>query len=1061
MSYLATSNYSYDMKYTDNPYIDLLVYETKNMAANCIVKNEREALKYETLESRKASNDLISYKDGYPVSESFDPDFYTETNRYYRMLNGEPPLPTKEEIQAFQDENGVNADIWPLYESKYIPLDNYISTNPERDELETQIPQDQRFLHLAGRSQAILDLLEHTGVMDQIRNDYTTDDFKYIYHLGDKSIDPYTARKAENFSLLYVPKGKFDEIFYKWKRYYERNRVFTISTVYSEAFAFGSEHYDNFIVIFIILQTMIDIISEVQEYIINNDVFDSRTIRYLFESYGIEYYKEIPIKYQIAMIKNVHTLLKYKSSNRNIVDICSLFGFPDINVFTYYLLKIKNKSRDDFDFYEESDITVIEFNRSQYSPKDQFTVRQIDKLYQNNNRYELCVSVDQFPGYKSIGWVDNTIIYNYAKDNNVPITEGMTVEIPNGTPVYSSPAPKEYVTEDMIGTEKQNQNYDLKFLKVPINEVNASKYMEDVSLQYSYEDIVEKDPFWDGRPTDTASGNDLYFPQDERTTSEKLKKEILDENFSCVRTKYISVDAAIDITQLSYQTMYFMNIIYDKTLTDKFFLELDGSIVEQANPIRSELSHVFILATSLQYLYNGIEPRFFKDMESNLYINGFNFESDWTDIYNDLQNITVRDDNGNKVIVKYGFLTELNSSEIDPQYSEGAFLSGRYKNDSGNYSSLVWHDLQNKKIHDMSETYSDYTYNGIGGYNYPTYLQPALETGYYSIDNLGVDEFGDYHYIDISWSTPYDPSQNSEADFLRWDNVDEWGSDLSNFDALKKMYLTNTKLYDHLVYMMNHAENKHMYDIYYSVFKSFMITKTSNQIFDGYDTPIDFLEDKDPVLYSVYQTASNISNNDERRSYISNICDYISYALEKYFDSDEWKYVYNIIPTHNLEFIQKCILKVIIFFKSWKTQMLDQTVQYVIDNKFSENGNYIQILDDISRRAVINGIEKVRPYDYPDFLVKTEPRDYASPKDKIHFEYTNGMYVASEDDFVWYEINEEVYLVRYIGEATIFRVASTFEGNPVRYISESCFGWCDIEHVVLPDGVKTIEGSDQ
>ena len=141
--------------------------------------------------------------------------------------------------------------------------------------------------------------------------------------------------------------------------------------------------------------------------------------------------------------------------------------------------------------------------------------------------------------------------------------------------------------------------------------------------------------------------------------------------------------------------------------------------------------------------------------------------------------------------------------------------------------------------------------------------------------------------------------------------------------------------------------------------------------------------------------------------------------------------------------------------------MLDQPVQYVIDNKFSENGNYIQILDDISRRAVINGIEKVRPYDYPDFLVKTEPRDYASPKDKIHFEYTNGMYVASEDDFVWYEVNEEVYLVRYIGEATIFRVASTFEGNPVRYISESCFGWCDIEHVVLPDGVKTIEGSDQ
>ena len=39
------------------------------------------------------------------------------------------------------------------------------------------------------------------------------------------------------------------------------------------------------------------------------------------------------------MVKNLHTLLKYKSTARCMVDICSLFGFKNIKIFKYYLLK--------------------------------------------------------------------------------------------------------------------------------------------------------------------------------------------------------------------------------------------------------------------------------------------------------------------------------------------------------------------------------------------------------------------------------------------------------------------------------------------------------------------------------------------------------------------------------------------------------------------------------------------------------------------------------------------------------------------------------------------------
>lgn len=358
-------NYNYDMKYTDNPYIDLLVHNTKIMAINSVVKNEAEALRHETLESRTESNKMISYRQGYPVDEFYDDSSYNEFNNYYRRLAGLPPYPTRAELNAYQEEHGYSVDLTPVYRSKYIIMTPYADMIDKEilDLYPTEIKNSDgeveylhKYLHQLTNNLTNVNILESYGIIDQIKQDYQGDDFKYIYYLGDKAIDPYTARTSDNFTLLYVPTIPFDEIYNKYKRVFERNRRYTLSVIYSEAYAYGSIHYDNFIMILIIIQTMVDLISEVQEYIINKDVFDSRTIKYLFESYGIDYYKEIPVRYQLAMIKNINKLIKYKSTNQNIVDICSLFGFPDIEVFSYYLLKIKTKSLDEFSFYSQNDV---------------------------------------------------------------------------------------------------------------------------------------------------------------------------------------------------------------------------------------------------------------------------------------------------------------------------------------------------------------------------------------------------------------------------------------------------------------------------------------------------------------------------------------------------------------------------------------------------------------------------------------------------------------------------------------------------------------------------------
>ena len=64
----------------------------------------------------------------------------------------------------------------------------------------------------------------------------------------------------------------------------------------------------------------------------------------------------------------------------------------------------------------------------------------------------------------------------------------------------------------MVGTEKFQDNYELKFLRVPISDPNVSNYIDDKSLRRSYDNITNQDPFWDGiSKSDILSEEDKGF----------------------------------------------------------------------------------------------------------------------------------------------------------------------------------------------------------------------------------------------------------------------------------------------------------------------------------------------------------------------------------------------------------------------------------------------------------------------------------------------------------------------------------------------------------------------
>ena len=349
--------------YSDNPYVDEMVYYTMQLGLYTTLKLQQQADAEETLEKIKKADAYIACIEGNPILAFFDrfpyevltstldadgrrygaglpdsearaiarnpslvykldkdaqtrvlnamkiwyPEQYVEENNYYRMLNGQPPI-------GYPD---IYVEDWR------------VDTN-----IDLSIP-----VHKMTDGDILV--LDNTGVLEDLYNE-DPENRGFLKHLGKKKIDIYLARKAGPFDPLYVPEIDSDAIREMYIDKLNNNRTYTMRAVYSEAYKWGSDYYDNIMAVFIVMITMIDIISRVQEFITRKEIFDIRSCEYLFQSYGVKFFPEIPLRYQIAMVKNIHQLLKYKSTAQCMVDICSLFGFDNVKVFKYYLLKDRN-----------------------------------------------------------------------------------------------------------------------------------------------------------------------------------------------------------------------------------------------------------------------------------------------------------------------------------------------------------------------------------------------------------------------------------------------------------------------------------------------------------------------------------------------------------------------------------------------------------------------------------------------------------------------------------------------------------------------------------------------
>ena len=373
--------FSSDKLNTDNPFIDLLLYTMKILVANSVIKDQYSADANETVDSLNSSSLYLACKDNNVTLNRFrqipvellkkvgvpqsDIDLYVKSNYdlYYIPKDfkntGEPSGTTYRKdllelmipwyIEKYESYN-YSGELNNYYR-KILGKPNVGDWGINMIDYEYLIPYDftyeGTYLHEIGADKCVE--LDQYGILDVIKADYP--DAEYLDYLT-AGITPYDARNKLDFQILYTPRISdisfynteispvvFEQFVEEFRYNYERNREYMLTTVYSTAMEVDSEQYHSFMILYTLLITVIDILNEVQSHIVKMDILNRRCVEYIFSMYGVPFYRNVPEKWLEKICKNIHKILKYKSSTQEILNIKSIFGYESMKLNKYYLVK--------------------------------------------------------------------------------------------------------------------------------------------------------------------------------------------------------------------------------------------------------------------------------------------------------------------------------------------------------------------------------------------------------------------------------------------------------------------------------------------------------------------------------------------------------------------------------------------------------------------------------------------------------------------------------------------------------------------------------------------------
>ena len=227
--------------------------------------------------------------------------YYVEENNYYRMLFGLPDMEDTDYVYVTRMNTPWPMDV-PVHEM----------TIAQRMDMELQ------------------------GYLDELIAAHP--DKKYLKYLGSKCIDPFEARVANRFDILYCESDNttFEEDF---RATYNRNKNQVNRVYYSEAYKRASDLYENFLAMCILFMTVIQMGHRYLDTDTVRDFYDTESLRYVYDSYQVPFFSEIPLEYHVRIVKQMNRLIAYKGSSTVFFDLFDLFDAGSMSIYSYYITK--------------------------------------------------------------------------------------------------------------------------------------------------------------------------------------------------------------------------------------------------------------------------------------------------------------------------------------------------------------------------------------------------------------------------------------------------------------------------------------------------------------------------------------------------------------------------------------------------------------------------------------------------------------------------------------------------------------------------------------------------
>lgn len=193
-----------------------------------------------------------------------------------------------------------------------------------------------------------------------------------------------------------------------------------------------------------------------------------------------------------------------------------------------------------------------------------------------------------------------------------------------------------------------------------------------------------------------------------------------------------------------------------------------------------------------------------------------------------------------------------------------------------------------------------------------------------------------------------------------------------NYDTLLNIYTSNLDLREVLVDRMNNASNKRIYNIYKTIYDATMIQLETHDFFKdvygNYIREVDetgdnivtygaFVKSRDPVLGDSLEMIRNMEDETEKIRTISEIISASVEAIEYLMDSEEIKYVFSGLASVSYEAVTNYIRKLINFFKSFTVQIAEinniYSIHMMYDNKLSPLDNISSLISRVNYKETI------------------------------------------------------------------------------------------------------------